>query len=285
MAELPSGTVTFFFTDLESSTRLWEELPEAMADALARHDEILRDAVDAHEGVVLSRMGDGIAAAFASAPHAVAAAVEVQQLMATEPWTETGPLRARMGLHTDEGRMRAPGEYMNQPLDGGPRLLATAHGGQVLLSDATAGVTRGRLPESVELVDLGEHRLRDLAEPMRVFQLTHPDLPREFPAIRSLDALPGNLPAQLTSFVGREPELAGLGKALDEWRLVTLTGTGGVGKTRLALQVGGGGVPRFVAGAWLCELAVADDDETMGQVVAAELGVSQRSGMSLGGER
>ena len=281
MAELPSGTVTFLFTDLESSTRLWEELPEAMSDALARHDEILREAVEAHDGVVLSRMGDGIAAVFASAPHGVAAAVDVQRRMATESWADTGPLRARMGLHTDEGRLRAPGEYMNQPLNRCARLMATAHGGQVLLSDATAGVTRGRLPESVELVDLGEHRLRDLAEPMRVFQLTHPDLPREFPAIRSLDALPGNLPAQLTSFVGREAELTGLAKALDEWRLVTLTGTGGVGKTRLALQVAAEVLPRFRDGAWLCELAAADDDETMAQVVAAALGVSQRQGMSL----
>ena len=124
MAELPSGTVTFLFTDLESSTRLWEDLPEAMSDALARHDEILRDAVDAHEGVVLSRMGDGIAAVFTSAPHAVMAALEVQRFMAAEPWAETGPLRARMGLHTDEGRMRAPGEYMNQPLNRSAGILA-----------------------------------------------------------------------------------------------------------------------------------------------------------------
>src|SRR5215471_15175175 len=237
MADLPSGTVTFLFTDLESSTRLWEERPEAMSDALARHDEILRSAVDAHDGVVLSRMGDGIAAVFSSAPHAVAAAVEVQLRMAAEPWTNTGPLRARMAMHTDEGRMRAPGEYMNQPLNRCARLMATAHGGQVVVSDATAAVTRGKLPEGAELVDLGEHRLRDLAEPMRVFQLAHPDLSREFPPIRSLDALPGNLPPQLTSFVGREEELAGVADALDERRLVTLTGTGGAGKTRLALQV------------------------------------------------
>ena len=257
MAELPSGTVTFLFTDLESSTRLWEELPAAMSDALARHDEILRDAVDAHDGVVLSRMGDGIAAVFASAPHAVAAAVDVQLLMAAEPWADTGPLRARMGLHTDEGRMRAPGEYMNQPLNRCARLMATAHGGQVLLSDATAAVTRGRLPEGADLVDLGEHRLRDLAEPMRVFQVAHPDLQREFPPIRSLDALPGNLPAQLTSFVGRDEELSAIATALEEWRLVTLTGTGGVGqdaprspgrgrsrralrRRRMVLRVGGG---------------------------------------------
>src|SRR5215510_11926747 len=175
MGELPSGTVTFLFTDLESSTRLWEELPEAMSDALARHDEIIRKAVADHDGVVLAGMGDGIAAVFASAPHAVAAAIEVQLLMTAEPWADTGPLRARMALHTDEGRLRAPGEYMNQPLNRCARLMAAAHGGQVLLSDATAAVTRGRLPESAELVDLGEHRLRDLAEPMRVFQLTQPD--------------------------------------------------------------------------------------------------------------
>jgi predicted ATPase/class 3 adenylate cyclase len=281
MAELPSGTVTFLFTDLEGSTRLWEELPEAMSEALARHDDILRDAVEAHDGVVLSRMGDGIAAVFASAPHAVAAALDVQRRMAVEPWADTGPLRARMGLHTDEGRMRAPGEYMNQPLNRCARLMATAYGGQMLLSDATAAVTRGRLPEGVALVDLGEHRLRDLAEPMRVFQVTHPDLASHFPPIRSLDALPGNLPAQLTSFVGREEELAGIAKALDEWRMVTLTGVGGVGKTRLAVQVAAEVLLRFRDGAWLCELAAAADDTTMAQLVAAELGVAQRPGMSL----
>src|SRR5262245_5931312 len=137
MAGLPSGTVTFLFTDLEGSTRLWEELPEAMSDALGRHDEILRTAVDAHDGVVLSRMGDGIAAVFASAPHAVAAAIDVQLLLVAEPWAGTGPLRARMALHTDEGRMRAPGEYMNQPLNRCARLMAVAHGGQVVVSDAT----------------------------------------------------------------------------------------------------------------------------------------------------
>src|SRR5262249_30728095 len=152
MAELPLGTVTFLFTDLESSTRLWEERSEtAMSDALARHDEILRNAVDAHDGVVLSRMGDGIAAVFSSAPHAVAAAVEVQLLMAAERWTDTGPLLARMAMHTDEGRMRAPGEYVNQPLNRCARLMATAHGGQVLMSDATAAVTRGKLPAGAEL--------------------------------------------------------------------------------------------------------------------------------------
>ena len=158
--------------------------------------------------------------------------------------------------------------------------MGVGHGGQILVSHTTEELVRDALPVDTGLVDVGEHRLRDLAEPMRVFQVAHPDLPREFPPIRSLDALPGNLPVQLTSFVGREEELAGLAKELDEWRLVTLTGTGGVGKSRLAVQVAADVLPRVRHGAWLCELAVADDDETMGQVVAAELGVSQRVGMS-----
>ena len=178
--------------------------------------------------------------------------------------------------------MRAPGEYVNaaaEPVraaDGGRARRAGGALGRDGGADARDGCRTVRT-----LVDLGEHRLRDLAEPMRVFQLAHPGLPREFPPLRSLDAFPGNLPAQLTSFVGREEELAGIAKALDEWRLVTLTGTGGVGKTRLAVQVAAEVLPRFRDGAWLCELAVAADDETMAQVVAAELGVSQRPGMSL----
>ena len=281
MPELPTGTVTFVFTDLESSTRLWEELPEPMADALARHDAILREAVEDHDGVVLTRMGDGIAAVFVSAPHAVAAAVEVQRRMGAEPWGETGPLRARMGLHTDEGRLRAPGEYMNQPLNRCARLMAAGHGGQVLLSEATAVVTRGRLPDGAELVDLGEHRLRDLAEPMRVFQVLHPGLVTEFPPLRSLDALQSNLPRQLTSFVGRTEELSALAQALDEWQLVTLTGVGGVGKTRLANQVAAEVVDRFPDGAWLCELAGAGDGDDALLVIAEALGVTQRKGMTL----
>jgi predicted ATPase len=281
MAELPSGTVTFLFTDLEGSTRLWEDLPEPMSAALARHDEILRDAVETHDGVVLSRMGDGIAAVFTSAPHAVATAVGVQQRLAAEAWGDSGPLRARLAIHTDEGKMRAPGEYMNQPLNRCARLMAVAHGGQVLISDTTAALTRGKLPEGTELLDLGEHRLRDLAEPMRVFQLVHPDLRREFPPIRSLDALPGNLPPQLTSFVGRYEEQEAIAKAVDVWRLLTLTGTGGVGKTRLAVQVAAEVLDRFADGAWFCELAAADDGTAMAQVISATLGCQQRAGLSL----
>src|SRR5918994_1727351 len=160
MAGLPTGTVTFLFTDLEGSTRLWEEHPEMMSAALARHDTILRDAVGTHEGVVLSTMGDGIAAVFASAPDALSAVIDAQRRLGSEEWGSTGPLRARMGLHTDEGRLRAPGEYANQPLNRCARLMEVAHGGQILVSDSTAAVTRDRLSPDAALVDLGEHWLR-----------------------------------------------------------------------------------------------------------------------------
>ena len=281
VAELPSGTVTFLFTDLEGSTRRWEEHPEAMPAALVRHDEILHNVIEGHGGVVLSEMGDGMAAVFASAAGGVAAALDIQRALQDEPWGEVGPLRARMGLHAGDGVLRADGQYVNAPLNRCARLMAVAHGGQVVCSDSVAVLLRDGLDPEVSLEDLGEHRLRDLAEPVRVFQVTHAVLAPKFPPLRSMDAFPGNLPVQLTSFVGRDSEMNGIAKALDEWRMVTLTGVGGVGKTRLSLQVAAEVLPRFRDGAWLCELAVADDDETMGQVVTAALGVSQRPGMSL----
>ena len=273
MAELPTGTVTFLFTDVEGSTRLWEEHPEAMQGALGRHDEILRDSVERHDGVAVSTMGDGIAAVFASASDAVAAVVEAQRRLGAEPWDVTGPLRVRMGLHTDEGRLRAPGEYVNRPLNRCARLMALAHGGQVLVSEATAVVARGGLPPGTGLVDLGEHRLRDLSGPARVFQLVHPDLPRVFPPLRSLDALPGNLPRQISSFVGRDAECAALVDLLRDRVLVTLIGVGGVGKTRLAVQVAAEVAPGFPGGAWLCELAPVSDPDAVWDTLAVTFGV------------
>ena len=273
MAELPTGTVTFLFTDVEGSTRLWEEHPEAMQGALRRHDEILRDSVERHDGAAVSTMGDGIAAVFASASDAVAAVVEAQRRLGAERWDVTGPLRVRMGLNTDEGRLRAPGQYVNRPLNRCARLMALAHGGQVLVSDATAGVARGGLPPGAGLVDLGEHRLRDLSGPARVFQLVHPDLPRVFPPLRSLDVLPGNLPRQVTSFVGRDAECAALADLLRDRVLVTLIGVGGVGKTRLAVQVAAEVAPGFPGGAWLCELAPVSDPDAVWDTLAVTFGV------------
>ena len=281
MAELPTGTVTFLFTDIEGSTRLWEDHQDAMKEALARHDAILRGAVEVHDGAVFNTMGDGVAAAFASAPDAVAAVIDAQQQLGAEEWGATGPLRVRMGLHTDEGRLRAPGEYVNRPLNRCARLMAVGHGGQVLLSDATATVAGDGLPEWVSLVDLGDHRLRDLGAPMHVFQLAHPDLVAEFPPLRSLDALPGNLPRQATTFVGRDDDIARLTEFLHDRSLVTLTGVGGVGKTRLAIQVAAELLPHFPEGAWLCELASVSDPDAVWDTLAASLGVHPSPGRSL----
>src|SRR5215813_10813870 len=185
MTELPTGTVTFLFSDLEGSTRLWEEHPEAMKGALARHDQILRDAVEGHGGQVVKSTGDGLHAVFGRAEDAVAAAVEAQVGLDAERWFETGRLRVRMGLHTGTAEARA-GDYFGPALNRAARLAASAHGGQVVVSEATVGVVRDALPVGVALEDLGEQRLRDLTRPERVFQLVHADLPREFPPLRSL---------------------------------------------------------------------------------------------------
>ena len=272
---LPQGTVTFLFTDLEGSTRRWEEHPAQMRDALARHNTIVRGAVDSHGGVVFSTMGDGMAAVFASAREAVRAVLAAQAGLAAEDWGEvTGPLAARMGLLTDEGVLGGE-HYLNQPLNRCARLMAAGHGGQALVSGATELLVRDDLPDGCTLVDLGEYRLRDLARPVRIFQLTGPGLRAEFPPLRTLEAFAGNLPVQLTSFLGREQDLAGLERLLGEARLVTLTGTGGTGKTRLALEAGTRVAGWFPDGVWLAELAgIADPGLVAAQVMGA-LGVRQ----------
>ncbi len=280
MAQAPTGTVTFLFTDLESSTRLWEEHPEEMRAALARHDAILRDAVEMHDGHVVKTTGDGLHAAFALAHDALVAALDAQRALVAEDWTLPEALRVRMGLHTGEAELRE-GDYFGPAVNRAARVSAAAHGGQIVASGTTADLVRDGLAPDVELVDLGEHRLRDLGRSERIVQVVHPDLPAEFPPLRSLEAHPGNLPIQLTSFVGRDDDVARIVAMLDDASLVTLIGTGGVGKTRLAIQVAAEVVPRFGDGAWFCELAPADDGDSMAQVVAATLGCVQRPGLSM----
>jgi predicted ATPase/class 3 adenylate cyclase len=263
MGVLPSGTVTFLFTDIEGSTRLWQEDEASMHQAVARHDQLLGEVIGAHCGVVFSTMGDGLAAAFQTSSAAVECALEAQTLLNEEAWATTRPLRVRMGLHTGEAEFRS-GDYFGTSVNRAARLVAVGHGGQVICSSSTAEL----LDVDVALVDLGEHRLRDLDRPMHVFQIGD----GSFAPLRSLSAFPGNLPLQLTSFVGRQEELAWVAKALEVSRLVTLTGTGGVGKTRLAVQASAQLVAGFPDGVWLCELAAAVDAESMLQVVAAALG-------------
>jgi len=232
-AALPTGTVTLLFTDLEGSTRLWEEHPEAMKPALARHDEIVRAAIEEHDGYVVKTTGDGFHAAFATAHDAADAAIAAQLVLAGEPWAYTGPLTVRMGVHTCEAEAR-DGDYYGSGVNRAARLMGVAHGGQVLVSAATSELVRDR---SVELMDLGEHRRRDLGHPERIFQIVHPALMREFPPLLSVDAVPTNLPTVRTELIGRSDDIETLSELVARERLVTLTGVGGVGKTRLALGV------------------------------------------------
>jgi len=268
----PSGTVTFLFTDIEGSTRLWQQDEAAMRSALSRHDELLRRAVTEHGGMVFSSMGDGVAAAFTSASSAVAAAVAAQGLLAAEVWPTATPIRVRMGLHSGEAELR-DGDYFGTAVNRAARLMAVGHGGQVLCSQVTTALVESE----VALLDLGEHRLRDLDRPMHVFQVGS----GSFPALRSLETFPGNLPLQVSSFVGRARELGRAAAALAEARVVTLTGVGGVGKTRLALQVAAEVLPRFREGAWLCELAPVRDPTAVADALAAVFDVAPRAGQSV----
>jgi predicted ATPase/class 3 adenylate cyclase len=268
----PSGTVTFLFTDIEGSTRLWQEDEASMRKAVARHDQLLHGVIAGHDGAVFATMGDGLAAAFPTASAAVSCAVEAQRLLDHESWETVRPLRVRMGLHTGEAELR-DGDYFGTAVNRAARLMAVGHGGQIICSSSTAEVA----DTDAALVDMGEHRLRDLDRPMHVFQIGV----GSFLPLRSLSTFPGNLPVQLTSFVGRHEELASVAKALEASRLVTLTGTGGVGKTRLAVQTAANLVTGFPDGAWLCELAAAVDPESMLQVVAAALGYTPAPGAAL----
>ncbi len=275
MPELPTGTVTFLFTDLEGSTRLWEEHPEAMRDALARHDEILRDAVEKRDGVVVKTTGDGLHAAFPVAPDAVAAAVDAQRALTREEWVLPEPLKVRMGLHTGVAEVR-DGDYYGTAVNRAARVSAAAHGGQIVASAATADLVRDDLSPEVTLIDLGEHRLRDLGRAERIVQLAHLDLPAEFPTLRSLDAFPGNLPVQRTAFVGRADDLVEVRAVLDTAPVVTLTGVGGVGKTRLALQVAADTVGRFPDGAWFVDLGPVADDDFVAPTFSSSLALPER---------
>jgi predicted ATPase len=264
--------VTFLFTDIEGSTRLWQEDEASMREAVARHDQLLGEVIGHHGGVVFSTMGDGLAAGFQTASAAVRCAVEAQSRLDREPWGTVRPLRVRMGLHTGEAELRG-GDYFGTAVNRAARLVAVGHRGQIICSSATAEVG----DSDIGLVDLGEHRLRDLDRPMHVFQIGD----GSFPPLRSLSTFPGNLPIQLTSFVGRQEELASLTEALGTSRLVTLIGSGGVGKTRLSLQAAANLVTRFSDGVWLCELAAAVDSESMLQVVTAALGYVPAPGADL----
>ena len=280
MAELPSGTVTFLFTDLEVSTRLWDEEPDAMRGALARHDELLRDVIEGRNGHVVKGRGDGVHAAFATADDAVVAAIEAQRAIGAEPWAVSEPLHVRIGIHTGVAELRDD-DYFGSSVNRAARLQDVAHGGQIVCSAATADLAREMLSEGVSLTDLGEHRLRDLTRSERVFQVHAPGLQSEFAPLSSVDSSSTNLPLQVNSFVGRERDLERVVTALDASRVVTLTGVGGVGKTRLAVHTAAELLPRFRDGAWLCELGAVRDVDGVVPAAASVFRVTERPGLSL----
>ena len=255
--DLPSGTVTFLFTDVEGSTRLWDESPDVMSHAMARHDELLRDAVESHDGFIVKHTGDGFDAVFAAAHDAVTAAVAAQRALLADDWNIAETVRVRMGIHTGEAEVR-DGDYSGGAVNRAERLMSVAHGGQIIVSTATEELLHDALPEKYGFIDLGEHRLRELGRLEQLFQVAHPDLGREFAPLRTLDAFPGNnLPAPVDSFVGRRAELADVLDALRDSRLVTLTDLEEVGKTRLALEAATAALSSFRNGVWFVSLAVA----------------------------
>ncbi len=272
---LPVGTATFMLTGVEAWTRVRELAPEVIASAIARHDELLDEATSQHGGVRRRQQDEGssVVAAFTRASDAVAAAVELQRGMHREAWSDGASLKLRIALHTGEAQWRDEGTYFGQAVNRCARLRAIAHGGQVVLSRTTRDLVLDRLPDRVELADLGVHRLRDLGRPEHVFGLVHPDLPAEFPPLRSLDTMPNNLPGELTSFIGRRTELTQIGAQLERVRLLTLTGAGGCGKTRLALQAAADAMDCYPDGGWWVELARLEDSALLGAAVIGAIGV------------
>jgi len=278
MSSLPLGTVTFLFTDIEGSTQLWEKHPEEMKSALAQHDSILREAIESNNGHVIKTTGDGVHGVFEKAMDAVNATLAAQHTFSS-PLSDL-PIKIRMGLHSGEAELRND-DYYGQSLNRAARIMAAGHGGQILLSALTAELVRDHLPSNVALFDLGGHRLKDLVRPENIFQITAPDLPREFPALKSLNTLPNNLPVQVTSFIGREREMREAGRLLSSTRLLTFIGPGGTGKTRLSLQIAAECIPSFSDGVWLVELASLVDASLITQSIASVFGLREQMGMPL----
>jgi predicted ATPase/class 3 adenylate cyclase len=280
--DLPAGTVTFLLTDIEGSTQLWESVPEAMTEGLERHNRLLTGVIEEHGGTVVTSRGEGDSffAVFPGAVAAVEAAGACQLALNAQPWPEGAVLRVRMGLHTGEARARGSGQIDHAPINRCARVKAAGHGGQVLVTKTTRDLVGGRLGGGFGLKRLGEFRLRDLAEPELIYQLTHADLPADFPPLITVAESAGNLPVPVSSFVGRGREQEQAAAALGQARVVTLTGPGGVGKTRLALQAAAQAATGFAEGAWLCELAPVRDPAGVDDAVAAVFSLTARAGQS-----
>jgi predicted ATPase/class 3 adenylate cyclase len=278
MTNLPSGTVTFLFTDIEGSTKLAQQYPDALPALLARHREILNQSIQTHSGYVFQIIGDAFCAAFHSASDALNAALLAQTLHCNEAWLPM-PVKVRMGIHTGAAQINEDRQYSGYAtLALTQRIMSAGHGGQILLSGATRELVRNQLPTDTELLDLGEKRLKDLLHPEHLYQLNGLGLPAAFPPLRTLDTVLNNLPMQLTTFIGRENEIVEVKQELESHRLVTLTGSGGTGKTRLSLQVAADLLETFEHGVWFVELAPLVDPELIPQTIISAIGISEQRG-------
>jgi class 3 adenylate cyclase len=282
--DFPSGTVTFLFTDIEGSTRLAQTYRAQWETMRLRHHAILHQAMQAYNGHVFQIVGDEFCVAFHIAVDAVRAAVEAQRMLYAEAWFPA-PLKVRMGIHSGTAQVsevvdRSGGYTGYTALARTSRLLSAGNGGQVLISLAAAELVRDELPEDVSIRDLGERRLKDLIRPERIYQLLVPDLPSDFPPLRTLEAYHHNLPTQMTTFIGREKEMTEIKEAIQDHRLVTLTGAGGTGKTRLALQVAADLLDQFPDGVWFVELAQIADPELIPQTILTATEVQIQPGRS-----
>ena len=273
MSTLPTGTVTFFFSDIEGSTRLIQRLGERYPDVLLAHHTIQREALAAHGGHELRTEGDSFFIVFGSALEACAGAAAVQTRLHEHAWPDGGQVRVRIGLHTGEATL-VGNEYLGLDVHRAARVASAGHGGQVLLSETTRALVDQALPAGLTLKDLGMHRLKDMARPERLFQLTVEGLPADFPALKTLESTPNNLPTQLTSFIGRDDQVREARQLLERSRLLTLTGPGGTGKTRLSLQIAAGVLDEFPDGVYFVPLSAIHDPDLVPSAIAQALAIS-----------
>ncbi|HEY5730843.1 MAG TPA: adenylate/guanylate cyclase domain-containing protein, partial [Anaerolineales bacterium] len=278
MSELPSGTVTFLFTDIEGSTKLSQEYPNEMPALLARHNEILNHAFEKYNGYVFQIVGDSFSSSFQNAIDAVNAALDAQTTLHKEVWSPT-PIKVRMGIHT--GAARLTFDSTDSKYDGyatlaqSQRVMSAGHGGQILISQTTHDLLTNSIPKNVQLLDMGEHNLKDIVQTQHIYQISAPDLPSEFPALKTQKVKNHNLPVKLTTFIGRERELIEAKKRLNQARLLTLIGPGGTGKTRLSIQLGGDQLALYPDGVWMIELAPLADPALITQTIASVFGLRE----------